>query len=429
METRLQILENYGVRDDLIYQDAGSGRSLKRPGRQWLKTRIRHGGTIVFARYTDGRGSRDNLGTDGSRWPRRTADRRGNLILGTSLLPRTRNLSSPPPVPLATCPVQPALAKLRPDGPHSRPHSIGQRHAHPARRPRQRKSRPLERGLRTTPDAVRPAGGWETPLLHPSPAHSGSGRPRIGRRQLRQRNRLAAQPGRSSRAFQPHGRPHAQVASQAAHQAMDRNNSPAGAGAGRPVAADVPPAAGPETRRRYRNRPGLLDPRPGAGSLPDGPATIPAQPVRTERADRGGMDSGVHRRRRPLAGRAGRTDAGVGKGAHRHRGHRTAIHPGPSRPPGVHNNPGRPSGTRRHGYRKPGATRVRLRPRRLAVRLEPSQPGGPEQPGTAPATPPPGRRMAKAPGHSRQLSIPALPQAGGAARTQPRGRDADHPAG
>ena len=34
METRLQILENYGVRDDLIYQDAGSGRSLKRPGRQ-----------------------------------------------------------------------------------------------------------------------------------------------------------------------------------------------------------------------------------------------------------------------------------------------------------------------------------------------------------------------------------------------------------
>ena len=196
-----------------------------------------------------------------------------------------------------------------------------------------------------------------------------------------------------------------------------------------PVAADVPPAAGPETRRRHRNRPGLLDPRPGAGSLPDGPATIPARPVRTWRPERGGMDSGVHRRRRPPAGRAGRIDAGISKGAHRHRGHRTAIHPGPSRPPGVHNSPGRPSGTRRHGYRKPGATRVRLRPRRLAVRLEPSQPGGPEQPGAAPATPPPGRRMAKAPGHRRQLSIPALPQAGGAARTRPRGRDTDHPAG
>ena len=117
------------------------------------------GDTIVFALYTDGRGNRDNLGTNGSQWPRRTADRRANLILGTSLLPRTRNLSSLPPVPLATCPVQPALAKLRPDGPHSRPHSIGQCHAHTARCPSQRKSRPLERGLRTTHGAVRPAGG------------------------------------------------------------------------------------------------------------------------------------------------------------------------------------------------------------------------------------------------------------------------------
>ena len=34
LETQLNSLTGYGVRDDLIYQDAGSGRSLKRPGRQ-----------------------------------------------------------------------------------------------------------------------------------------------------------------------------------------------------------------------------------------------------------------------------------------------------------------------------------------------------------------------------------------------------------
>ena len=82
---------------------------------------------------------------------------------------------------------------------------------------------------------------------------------------------------------------------QAPHQAMDRNNAPAEAGASRPAAEDVRPAAGPETRRRHRNGPGLLGTRPAAGSLPDGPAAIPAQPVRTGRTDRGGMDSGVHR--------------------------------------------------------------------------------------------------------------------------------------
>ena len=141
------------------------------------------------------------------------------------------------------------------------------------------------------------------------------------------------------------------------------------------------------------------------------------------------MDSGVHRRRRPPAGRAGRTDAGISQGAHRHWDDRTAGHRSPGGPPGVHNGPGRPPGARRHGTRKPGATAVRLRPRGLAVGPGPYQPSGPEQPGTAPAAPPSGRRMAKAPGHRRQLSIPALPQAGGAAGTQPRGRDAGHPAG
>ncbi|CAI8025243.1 hypothetical protein GBAR_LOCUS14600, partial [Geodia barretti] len=121
----------------------------------------------------------------------------------------------------------------RPQGQVTACPCIGQRHAHPARRPRQRKPRPLERRLRTTRDAVRPAAGWETLLLRPCGALGRSDRPRNGRQQLRQRNRLAAQPGRRSRAFQPHGRPHAQVASQAAHQAMDRNDAPAGAGASR----------------------------------------------------------------------------------------------------------------------------------------------------------------------------------------------------
>ena len=64
---------------------------------------------------------------------------------------------------------------------------------------------------------------------------------------------------------------------------------------------------------------------------------------------------------------------------------------GPGGPQGVHNSPGRPPGTRRNGYRTRGATAVRLRPRRLAVRPVPVQSGGTEQPGTAPATPPPGR--------------------------------------
>ena len=34
LETQFNILTGYGVRYDLIDQDAGSGRSLKRPGRQ-----------------------------------------------------------------------------------------------------------------------------------------------------------------------------------------------------------------------------------------------------------------------------------------------------------------------------------------------------------------------------------------------------------
>ena len=190
------------------------------------------------------------------------------------------------------------------------------------------------------PDAARPAGGWKAPLLRPGAGPGRSGRPRNRRQQLRRRNRLAAQPGRRSRALQPHGRPHAQVASKATNQAMDRGHAPAAARASRAAAADVPPAARPETRRRHWNGPGLLDPRPAAGSLPVGPATIPAQPVRTGRSDRGGMDSGVHWRRRTPAGRAGRTDAAVGQGAHRHRGDRSAGHPGPSRPPGVHSSPG-----------------------------------------------------------------------------------------
>ena len=65
----------------------------------------------------------------------------------------------------------------------------------------------------------------------------------------------------------------------------------------------------------------------------------------------------------------------------------------------------------------------------MAVRPGPGKPDGPGQPGTAPAAPPPGRRMAEAHCHRRQLSIPALLQAGGAAGTQPGRRGAGHPAG
>ena len=75
----------------------------------------------LYALYTDGRGSRDNLGTNGYQWPWRTADRRTILIPGNSHPLRTRNLSSPPPIPLEICSVHPALAKL----PHSPSHSIG----------------------------------------------------------------------------------------------------------------------------------------------------------------------------------------------------------------------------------------------------------------------------------------------------------------
>ena len=172
----------------------------------------------------------------------------------------------------------------------------------------------MGRGLRTTPDAVRLAGCWRTPLRSPGSTPGRGDRPRNGRQLLRQRNRLAAHPGRRPRAAQPHGWPHAQVANQAAHQAMDRDNAPAEAGASRPAAADVPPAAGPEARCRHRNGPGLLDPRPAVRIIPYGPATIPAQPVRTGRAGCGDLDSGVHRRGCPPSGRAVGTDAHVGQG-------------------------------------------------------------------------------------------------------------------
>ena len=126
--------------------------------------------------------------------------------LALYLLPLTCAQSSQ-----AVLEMHPALAKLRPHSTHSPPHSIGQSHAHPARRPSQRRPCPLERGLRDTPDAARPADGWKTPLLRPGAAPGRSGRLRNGRQQLR--HRLAAQPGRRPGAVQPHGRPHAQVAS------------------------------------------------------------------------------------------------------------------------------------------------------------------------------------------------------------------------
>ena len=87
---------------------ARSGCSPRRPGRQWLKTRIQPCDAIVVALYTDGRGSRDYSGTDGSQWLRRTVDQRANLMPGNSHPPRTRDLSSYPPAPLEMCPVPPS---------------------------------------------------------------------------------------------------------------------------------------------------------------------------------------------------------------------------------------------------------------------------------------------------------------------------------
>ena len=61
--------------------------------------------------------------------------------------------------------------------------------------------------------------------------------------------------------------------------------------------------------------------------------------------------------------------------------------------------------------------------------LDHDNPVSPERSGSAPAVPPPSRGMAEATGHHRQLSVPSMPQAGGAAGNQPGGGAGRHPTG
>ena len=49
LETQLRLLDNHGVRPNLVYQDVASGRSLARSGWQKLMEVVRPGDTIVVA--------------------------------------------------------------------------------------------------------------------------------------------------------------------------------------------------------------------------------------------------------------------------------------------------------------------------------------------------------------------------------------------
>ena len=49
LETQLRVLDNHGVRPNLVYQDVASGRSLARSGWQELMEVVRPGDTIVVA--------------------------------------------------------------------------------------------------------------------------------------------------------------------------------------------------------------------------------------------------------------------------------------------------------------------------------------------------------------------------------------------
>ena len=203
------------------------------------------------------------------------------------------------------------LARPTPNVPHSPPHSSGPRHAHPACGPDQGKLRPLGRRLRPTPGGLRPPGPRRTSPRRPRMDLGRGGRPGNPRQQpLRKRRCLAAKQGRRPRALQRPSRPNAQIPGQAPHKTMDRNHATSEPGADRPAAAGLPQAESPETRRCHRPGPGLLVVCTEAGIVHDGPATIPAHPVPTGRPHHRQVDAGIHRRRRPAAGTAGRDDAG-----------------------------------------------------------------------------------------------------------------------
>ena len=49
LDTQLRLLGDYGVREDLIFTDVASGRSMNRPGWQDLMDVVQTGDTVVGA--------------------------------------------------------------------------------------------------------------------------------------------------------------------------------------------------------------------------------------------------------------------------------------------------------------------------------------------------------------------------------------------
>ena len=49
LETQLRLLDDYGIREDLIFTDVASGRTMNRPGWRDLMGRVQPGDTIVVA--------------------------------------------------------------------------------------------------------------------------------------------------------------------------------------------------------------------------------------------------------------------------------------------------------------------------------------------------------------------------------------------
>ena len=49
LETQLRLLANHGIREDLIFTDVASGRTMNRPGWRDLMGRVQPGDTIVVA--------------------------------------------------------------------------------------------------------------------------------------------------------------------------------------------------------------------------------------------------------------------------------------------------------------------------------------------------------------------------------------------
>ena len=63
LETQLRLLADHGIREDLIFSDIATGRTLRRAGWQELMSRLRTGDTLAVAfldrlsRNFEGRGA------------------------------------------------------------------------------------------------------------------------------------------------------------------------------------------------------------------------------------------------------------------------------------------------------------------------------------------------------------------------------------